>query len=371
MVSFIDGLTSGLKAAYCADVSRDPDFLSGLRDVLIPGPIAARADRLNRWICDTPPDEPPVVAPPFTGGQCPETYIAMVQQVESDGSFFFPPSPFRILGPVSGIVTTTGGGSPPLISYFLRGHSAAAGTDVCATLTDTGVTDTFIASARFESFVVTSVVPCGSDDCGDPPIVLPPAAPVTVDVDVTYNDGDDNEYNLTIPTIFAPVYVGIDGTLNIPINIPAINFNGTINLDNNFEISPNFGAGDEPTGTSDDPGLPDTGNPVNTPPVEPNGPESKIIGVHVRTSIIGEPNATAIFQAGAPEISAPRCANVVFGVQLGSLTGWTSDIPVKNLRSYLPCPVPQGAVDVKVTAEPGYSVSFTPVRGRPLSPYEP
>jgi len=372
LATFAEGLRAGLKSAYCSQVANSPQWFGNLRSVLVSGDLRERADNLYRWVCDVPPDEPSGVEPPFTGGQCPVKYIVTYTldaggPGESTGTLL-------AIGPIRGLREEDGSFGSKQV--FLQANSGVVFGGACFNiLNPSGPQDTFIGSytpTTGGTSRIDSVEACtGDDDCGDPDVVTPPPAPITEDVDITYEGDDSTEYNLTVPVIFAPFYVALDGSLRIPITIGDLNFNGDITFEPGFDVNVDFGTGDQGQPTVDDPELPPTGNPGSDVPIEETGPESAIIGVHVRVTAAGNNNSTGILQEGAPDIIAPRCANVVFGIKTGSLRGWTSDIPVKNVTSYIPCPTSFGAVDVKVTPEPGYTVSFTPVRGRPLAPYEP
>lgn len=384
MVSFVEGLASGLRSAYCSQVSGTPQWFSNLRSVLIPGDVRRSADNLNRWICDSPTDEISDPTLPFEGGQCPGTLYEVLGTYTAS-CFSNQTFDWRAVtrGPVEGVTFFLG---DPVNGWAVKGRnsSGAVAYSNCVRVgASIGISVVprpgVICTQAFPGGVgrdaaenaptITSVTPLsGPDDCGDPPPAGPPVGPIEVDIDIDYDDGDGNPISITVPAIFAPVYVALDGTLRIPISIGEINFKGEINLDNNFEIAPNFEVDFGSQGQSDDPDLPDTDRPEDVPPIEPLGPDQTIIGVHVRATPSGNRRASAILQDNAPTITAPRCANVVFGIRIGSLFGWTSDIPVKNLQAYIHCPVPEGAHDVRVTAEPGYDVSMTPVRGKPANP---
>jgi len=372
MVSFAEGLRAGLKSAYCSQVANSPQWFGNLRSVLVSGDLRERADNLYRWVCDVPPDEPSGVVPPFTGGQCPVKYI-VTYTLDADG-----PSPSQgtllAIGPIRGLREVQA--SPTSTQVFLQANSGVVFSGQCFNiLNPSGPTDTFLGSynpATGGTSRIDSVSACtGDDDCGDPDVVTPPPAPITEDVDITYEGDDNTEYNLTVPVIFAPFYVALDGTLRIPINIGELNFNGELSFEPTFEVNPDFGTPDGGDPSVDNPELPGTGSPGLDEPVPVDKPEATIIGVHVRATADAETRATEIFQAAAPDILAPRCANVVFAIATGSLRGWTPDIAVKSVTSYIPCPVSFGAVDVRVTAEPGFTVEFTPVRGKPLNAFEP
>jgi len=114
MVSFIEGLKSGLKSAYCSEVSNTPQWFANLRSVLIPGSLREQADNLNRWICDLPPDETADIPTPVTGGQCP----GVTYQVQAIGINTGNGNPFNVnTGNWVGPIRSQGTGiTPPTCS---------------------------------------------------------------------------------------------------------------------------------------------------------------------------------------------------------------------------------------------------------------
>jgi len=118
-----------------------------------------------------------------------------------------------LTGPVTSLeIIQSASGNPSLpILYQLRAV-AANGTQ-----TTQGFNGT---SANLANLSITIFRTDGQpDNCGNPPPVLPPPAPIEIDIDITFDEGD--ETNITIPfaLVFAPVYVALDGTLNIPITL--------------------------------------------------------------------------------------------------------------------------------------------------------
>lgn len=372
MPSFREGLLSGLKSAYCQQVANSPQWFGNLRAVLVSGDLIQRGDNLYRWVCDVPPDEPPGIDYPSVGGQC--SGRAYYCDYDSPQLEAFPGCGITYTrvraaaicyGPcsTSQAIVSTVARCPGVSRYVLTVRNGDGSLAF-----DTGTGSNGDVGYRNIVFTPVDGLP---DGCGNEQPDVPPPAPIETDVDITYNDGDDTEYNLTVPTIFAPFYVSLNGELTVPVQIGDFNFNGELTFEPNFEFAPDFGTGDGGGPTPDHPALPSPGNPGDSEEPEENGPESTIIGVHVRISVDGPTNATSILQTGAPNIIAPRAANVAFAVRTGTLTGWLSDIPVKSVQAYIPCPTTFGAIDVRVTPEPGFTVEFSPVRARPLAPYQP
>lgn len=369
MSTFSDRLKDAARSAYCSQVSNSPTWFSNLRNVIIPAGVRQVADNLNNWVCGAPSDDTDFPAPPFEGGQCPIPY-----RVEGTAVFGCPPSAGEtvvwattglLTGPITGISPVDGqwrvfngdgafrtitGKDFPSQAFV---EAPVAGT-ACSQLPDQSL-------AVLNAVITTNVPIGGPDDCGDPPPDFPPVAPIEINIDFDY--GDTNEFNFAFPLVFAPVYVALDGTLNIPISIGEIGLTGNINLNNDFEISLDFSGGGNP-GIPDDPSLP-TGDPGEDGPDPETPNKERIIGVMVRATDFDPDRATLIPQSQGPDIIAPRCASVKFLAKFGNLTGWTPDIAVKSVREYVPCPIPSGAAAVQVTADFGSTIAFTPIRGRP------
>jgi len=147
---------------------------------------------------------------------------------------------------------------------------------------------------------------------------------------------------------------------------------GGVEFTGNVEISPNFEVNIRPRGITDGPGGRDGGDdgggaddPVPVPEEEEEN--SPIIGVLVFSAAAGTNKATLLNSNGGPNIYAPRIASVQFAIKTGDSVGWTADQDVKNLESYVPCPAPQGAIAVRVTPQPGFTLEFDPVRAEPLT----
>lgn len=356
MASFPDALRSGLRRAYCSQVRQSPTWFSNLREVLVGGDLLRRGDALNRWVCGTDPDEPPPIEPPFTGGQCPG--VSYLVTVTGTASPTQSGNATRIVdGPVGGVCF----GAPTPTGVLPIGVSGANG---CIT-SGGGIGNTQVASQG--TWQITNIEPRfgAIDNCGDPPLDLPPPGPVEVPVDITYEGDDNTNFNLTVPVIFAPVYVALDGSINIPIRIPAINLTGNINLENNFEFTPDFGPESGPGETDGDEPPND---PDSTDPVEPPSEESPatIIGVEVFCQVSADAPASSIIFDNAPNIFAPRLGSVSFAIRTPSSIVWTADESIKNKEMYIPCPAPQGAVAVRATPAPGVTVRWNAIRSRPL-----
>ena len=370
MGTFADGIRDGLRSAYCSQVAGSPQWFTNLRRVLVPNPLREGADNLYRWICNQPTGNAPLLPPPpFAGGQCPIQYrfeirfniieIATNEDfgesiVTSQGSNVFP------FGPIGGVDLVPTGALEERVRL-----KAADGPFLLATNTRT---DLF----RFENLRITSLVPLNpdaQDDCGDPgPDIPDEPAPIDIDIDVTY--GPNNEYNITVPVVLAPVFINAKGELNVPVTVnidPNFNISGTLEIFPGFEFSPSFPRGDDDGPISEPPPQNPTGPGTGDPeePVEEPEEEPLIIGVLVAAVAQSEPRPSEIDQATGPSIFAPRLATARFGKLIANQIFWSEDIPVKGLRSYVPCPFQFGADTVVVNAERGVGLSYSPVFSEP------
>jgi len=371
MGSFSDGIREGLRSAYCSQVAGAPQWFTNLRRVLVPNPLREGADNLYRWICNQPPENAPALPPPpFTGGQCPIEYAVTITFdviLVEDGSVFvegntntseafnqFP------LGPVFGVKQVeTGGGQTQLVV------NAAGGTYPFGENTTPLI-------FRFENIRLTRVEPRNpnqADDCGDPgPDIPDEPAPIDIDIDVTY--GPNNEYNITVPVVLAPVFINAKGELNVPVTVnidPNFNISGTLEIFPGFEFSPSFPRGDDDGPITDPPPQNPTGPGIGDPEEPEEEPEEEplIIGVLVAAVAQSEPRPSEIDQASGPSIFAPRLATARFGKLIANQIFWSGDIPVKGLRSYVPCPFQFGADLVVVNAERGVGLTYSPVFSEP------
>jgi hypothetical protein len=334
--------------------------------LIIPEDLRNFADNVNRQICDRPVDDDDFPSSPFNGGQCEGVLYRAVGEARPLGvgcasgaplQFAFTPVATDVgAGPISDLRVVN---STPFCQNRFRSTALVCtrGNGTTATIVSFGGPFNNFDGYDDIEFTIDFVRVDGAPDtCGDPPPTLPPPGPITINIDIDY--GPNNEFNLTVPVIFAPVYVDLDGSLNFNFEIPEINLNGTVNLNNDFEINLDF-SGSRGRGTTDD-------EPVPTPPAaedsEDDEPSTKptIVGVFVYTTALDRKLVTIIPQDGAPSIVAPRVASVKFLQVVGDFRGWTPDIPVKSVRSYVPCPIPTGAVDVKVTGDFGSQVEAIP-----------
>lgn len=378
--SFTDALVGGLRDAWCAALATYGNFLDALPDPLVDSgsvPIA----RLNRWLyrqycAKEPPSAPP---PPFTGGQCAFNYTVntswtrkarvagscVTTSVESGTNFL-------VMGPIKGLTTSRSGSNVSL--QIVHGPSGASRTQVYT------YADATACPAEFVTYSITSVTPSsgGADTCGNPPIVVPPPTPGYNNVSITINYSPSSGVSISLPVTFkfAPVRVNIRGEAYIPINVDIENagifVRGELNI-NTGDISFNFGNrnyGDNEGPQPDDyrprddipdapPDVPvDITDPLPTAPTTESATVLRAVIVTVSTV---PSTISTIVQDDNPDIYAPNLGYVQFGISTKRKVAWTSDIPVKNKRNFIPCPWEGGAQVVRGTPRPGVVWQLTPV----------
>lgn len=219
------------------------------------------------------------------------------------------------------------------------------------------------------------------DNCGNPPVQPPPPPPPNANVvntNFTYNDNSGNNFTIPLAIVVGVAYVNARAEINIPLNLT---LNATANFTANFNLStggitinPPAGGGQRRYPTDDCSGNGNRGyqpSPTLPPsPVDPSNPneppddESVIVGVVITSSEIESRKPTIILQTDNPNIYAPSLGYVSFFISVGGGEGggWTTDIPVKNIRQFIACPWDGGATDVKATPIPGVTFEVTPIR---------
>lgn len=398
MVGFVDALKNAARDAACsvADISQslfpEPPGLDLLG-------FAKRAfafrDNFSRQFCN---DEPPPPAPPFGGGQCSTKYKVRIRYNATNTVINEPVTGFyenNYWGPIGGLVVTK-----PSVTYNPNGSDVALkcygrGSDP----TPLPVQVAFnVASQPWNDTVwsIESITRLDGqpDNCGDPAPIVPPYNPndFSIDTDITYTNKDGIDITIPVGIIIAPVKIDADFNLTVPVKFtfsPNFYFDPTFNF--NVDVDLNMGGGDDrisppyvppnepPRGTppsSDDPddyfpspSPPDPPTETPDPPApDPGDPPRRVIrGVLVTVgSISDNAKPTQIGQAENPDIFAPALGYVSFQIRLGNGSGgWTSDIPVKNIRNLIPCPWGGGALSVKGTPTLGVTWTLTPIYALP------
>lgn len=206
----------------------------------------------------------------------------------------------------------------------------------------------------------------------------------------TVNYTTNNNVNVAIPMVFVYGQFKLDANLNLkmPINVkidPRVQFKTRIPFDIDAELNWNTGevdinwTGDDdlvvppsPPSAPSPPGSPSPNNPTppsppgippNTP--DPNDPDSDLVIIAaIVTSTVDalETRASTIFQDDNPDLYVPTLGYISFSSRSDAgAVGWTNDIPVKNLRAYIPCPIVDGAGRVLGTPNEGVEWTITPV----------
>lgn len=372
MPNFVEAMTGFMKANFCAALNVLGDAVTlGSELVPGPGPFINVANGLSALVCDAPPDQLELPPPPFTGGQCVAKYI-ITYTLGADG-----PSPstgtLLAIGPIRGLrEESTGTGS---VRVYLQANSGVVFGGQCFNiLNPSGPQDTLLGTYTpidGSTSRIDDVSPCGADNCGDPPVVLPPPGDsYEFGGDVTYNIDGDTTVTVPVTGVYAPIFVSLDGSLRIPVDLDVggIEFNGEVT------VAPEFTINLKPKGITSGPGKVDDpelgpGQP-GIPVPEDEEDVDVIVGVLVFSTLQSNENkATGYPSVGGPTFLVPRIGSVQFAIKTGNSIGWTSDIDVKNLECYVPCPAPQGAIAVRVTPEAGITRTFTPVRGKPLTSF--
>jgi hypothetical protein len=358
MVSnFTEAVGSAVRDATCGILSANEN-LAGFwaRNTNLPftDTLANAASGFRRGLCSDNTSPPvPGNNSPFMGGQCPGT-LYRVRRTTSQG-----PSESLSNGPISGLrfqlcsVADCGPGAPPTNYrvFFFTGDSPPGGTTLASNVPPEDLGD-------FSIDVLEAV--SGPDDCGDPaPDPAPPVIIPVQPINITYvnNEGDMvtelGDLNLSVP-IFLP------GAITIPftLDVGGVNINGSIDV--NGDITFEFGGGRQPDDTDTD-----VDPPVLPPGTDPDDSETerRIVGVHVFTNLPPNTPTTVINQNGVPNIFAPRGGSVRFLILGGGGSSWTDDIDIKGARQYIPCPAPQGAINVIANPLPGGTVSTIRVYG--------
>lgn len=349
------------------------------------GSLLEKAGGLLERACEVPPPLPPLgPTPPFSGGQCAGvsySYFGTWSLFNADGSIDIPSSTFQgtLRGPIVGPKPAgTLAGLPPnpaaleVIGRDISGNPVANSAGGSSNRNKTLVVN---------SFTVTRT-DGNPDDCGDPPagpppprppIDQPPPSPPIPRVDP---DGNPLPPVVIAPRV-GPVYVDVDGSLNIPVEV---NITGD-DVDINIPVSVNLGDF-TPTlvgpitggngGPDDEPGPPIRicceGPPVrerdgveedpNDDPEDP--PEDMVIAAVVVSSAVagGSQSNSTIFTA-APPLLVPRIGTVQFEVDVEGQRFIGPDIQLKQTRQLVEAPTEARVTRAFVRWEPGWSGSFS------------
>lgn len=405
-MTYYDAVKSTAKQILC-DAVLFWDALAGSALNLFnetPGAAAVHAFKnyATPLLCDRPPPPPDR---PFPGGQCEKAYLISMQIFErhSGNQTRNTTSTRGVWGPISAFQYRTDPLFPVPNTFWVlcRGFFLADGSPPSPTPIWLQLNRSIYGENLLNEYVVTPTITTldGSpDNCGDPP-------PEPSDPDGPWRKGDtiinwtNNNVNFTLPVSFTIGFFFLDANLNLNIPVtfnvnPNFSFNPNFNF--NFDATFNFGTGDwtvsppYPDGdgpprqlpppqyndppTNVPPGLdtdppplpPDPPEPPPSDPPKTNEPKLAILGALVTvTNADNVKTAGSLDQDRNPNVYFPDLGLISFSVRVKNSWGWTEDIRIKNVRQFIPCPWPGGAVDVRGTAREGASITVTPVYGVP------
>lgn len=405
--------------AFLCDVAAVQDsFFGSLRTIpritQVDQAASAIRDTLFRSVCNRePPPPPPGLGP--NEAQC-----SLVYQIFFTGYEILREEPTRVSnrsdavwGPINSFrYATTPGGEPNFqFEVLCRGRGSAP---TPAPVWEVLFTSIFSRPRAVSMYVqVDSISPLNGqpDNCGPPTRPLPPFLPGADrrPVVIPYIDASGNQVNLVGFAALGAAFVDADLNISFPVSFnlrPSFSLNpsASFNIDVNFNlggkppvVSPPYEPGPlprnptsptdrtplprnpwqprlpsgpddsepepDPTTPAPPPGIPD--DPPRTPPTR-----RAIIGAIVTTtSIPSGSSPSVVFQGDNPDVYVPDLGLISFRISAGNgVTGWTEDIRIKNRRQFVPCPWPQGAVEVKGTPRGDIQFIVSPVYGSVTSP---
>lgn len=240
----------------------------------------------------------------------------------------------------------------------------------------------------------TPLDPGADNNCGiqpDPPPYRP--EDFTFPAPITYTPPGGADITIPFTAIVGLIYVDADLNVKMPVTFnvnPTANLNTNINFE--FNATLNLNTGDVEVdfipngpGSPEPPALPPTSRPPITSPTNPAPPRPpsipdaepdpedaeegrQLVGVIVTSEFTSpNPNASTIFQGDNPNIQIPNLGYISFAIRTSSgAVAWTNDIPVKNLRAYIP--VPENTTAIRAAGTPKRDVSWvlTPVYEKAL-----
>ena len=346
--------------------------------------LADKAGGLLQRACEVPPPLPPLgPTPPFSGGQCPGvrySYAGDWTLFNENGTVDLN-STFQgqLRGPIVGPkpAGTLAGLPPNKAALEVIGRDASGNL----VANPAGGTGDQRKTLVVNSFVV-SVVGGGPDTCGDPPPGPPPPRPPIVQPPpsnpIPRIDPDGNPLP---PIVFSPkvgpIYVDIDGSLNIPVEVGVsgpdvdVNIPVAVNL-GDFSptlIGPITGGG---SGPEEEPGPPiriccpgptrriregGEEDPAEDPAEEPPG-DMAITAVLVSSFPVGENRSNSTIFTAAPPLLVPRIGTVQFEVEVEGQRYIGPDTQLKQENQLVEAPTEARVTRAFIRWEPGWSGSF-------------
>lgn len=331
--------------------------------------------------CEFPPPPPEEPSPPFDGGQCECVLYAVNITFERPNR---PPNIFteNRPGPIGEMVRrpvpTQGQPDRTELGFFFGGPDC--GGRQFRLLASFNADDE--GSDAFRGTINSATRLDGlPDNCGSlpppplpdrPPIVQPPPSPPIPRVDP---DGNPLPDLIFAPRV-GPVYVDVDGSLNIPVDV---NISGP-DIDLNIPVSVNLGdfsptiigvGGGGGSGPGQEPGPPPQiccpGPPPRTrdggeedPDEEPEDPpkDMAIAAVIVSSATTGDGRNNSTIFTAAPPLLVPRIGTVQFEVEVEGQRFIGPDIQLKQTRQLVEAPTTAKVTRAFVRWEPGWSGGF-------------
>jgi hypothetical protein len=347
MPNFIEAAIGAVRSATCAALSPDAAIGGLLNDAgILAGSAGVAAQAFRRQLCNDPSEfTSPGLS--FTGGQCPTLYGVTVTYNTVGG---------RIGDKASGSY------NGPITRIFLD-SSQQQKIRIIANGVE-GQVGSFSPAADQPSELTAATITRldgAPDNCGNaPPGSYPPTPSVDAPITINYNNNNNDNFTAVgTLRLFAPVLLpgSIVPTFNFNLDLGGVDLTGNIDFNGKVSLEPQFNFG---TG-NDTPGGPD--------PEDEDETARNIIGAKVVSTITNNKFVGRISQDVNPDIYIPRLGSINFKHRVGRGSGWSTDISIKNLVEYIPCPEPGIAFAVAATPALGVSIAVTPIyQGPPRTP---
>jgi hypothetical protein len=360
MVTYREGLLTSLRGVACSLFSGSEQWGRKIARVFPPAALASGlSGAIAGLVCDKDPTTyPPLVVPPFSGGQCPVAYLVNYSYTRlnpNNGNPTVTTEQQVFTGPINGIEIRTApatGTSLPSTSWQVWILKGSGNVQVFST----NYTNSSFGGIIDPAINTVSRTDGQPDNCGDVPPNLGNDSPISIpDVPVIWDDPDNGPTTLNHDVVIYSPYVLQDNSLNVSVKIGELF--GDLEIFPNFRFSPriNFGGnGSDSLDCGTEPSVPE-----DEAPEVPLQFNPRILGVFVVSSPTGLDKTTSVFQDNVPTVHVPRVAQVFFGFADSEKYGWLGQIDVTLRRQYVPCPLSEGAQNVRVVWANGWSGSFS------------
>lgn len=356
-ITFPAAVGQAIRSVQCALLNDNEYVVSSVGRFA--GPVRERAlDGINatRGLLGCPGDPVPPPDPEFTGGQCEGVLYTVNVSYRGSNNQIQTTLTQSFRGPVRGLFPRPPNEFNSVAVFLESGFPSQIPVQMFNT-----------SPANANTGQITAITRQGGlpDNCGSPPPVYPPPTSISRDVDVTYNIDNGDEVTVTVPFVFAPITVDLNGNFRIPVTFDfgGNQFSASFPLDLSFPVTINF-PGLNPGDGQGIEGEPPDGPGETFPPATP---DQKIIGVVVTATEIDDLAASSYQLPQLTPIYVPRLGSVKFVYSLGGATFFSSDIDVKDRRTFIECPYVGGADAVIASPQTGVSFSFLPIRGFPVA----